>query len=222
MAAFINSQANVQQKKGILKTVFILLAIVSVLLAGFLHKMLSPRVLSETELRLNGAIQFEKPRIVRDFQLLDQNNQPFTKENLKGKWSIVFFGFTHCPDICPTTMAKLNQVYKKLDSDVAEQTQVILVSLDPARDTPKKLKEYVSFFNADFVGVTGDFMEIMKFTRDTNIAFKKVVQGDDYTVDHSSNIVLFNPYGDYHGFFKAPHELAKLKLTFTSIVKTFD
>src|SRR5690606_22138642 len=106
----------------------------------------------------------------------------FTEKNLQGKWTLMFFGFTHCPDICPTTLAKLAQVYKQLDTDLQKQTQVVMVSVDPARDTQEKLAEYMPYFNEDFIGVTGEFTEILKFSRNVNAVFNKVVTGDDYTV----------------------------------------
>ncbi len=222
MTKFINPQLSSEQKRGVYKTIAIIVAIIALFFMGFLNKILSPRILSQEELRLNSAIAFEQPRIIRDFELMDHNSEPFNLENLKGKWTLAFFGFTQCPDVCPMTLSKIDQVLSAMDKDIVQNTQVILVSLDPARDTPEKLKKYVSYFNPDFIGVTGEFIQIMRFTRDVNVAFGKVNQGETYTIDHSANVVLFNPYGHYHGFFKPPLELGKLKLTYTSIVKSFD
>lgn len=209
------------QKKGVIKTIIVLLVIIVVFLTLFLNKMFSPRIMSVEELRINGAFVFDAPRIIKPFQLNNHLGENFSNEDFKGKWTLLFFGFTHCPDICPTTLAKLAQVYEHLDKDIRKQTQIVLVTVDPARDTEEKLAEYVPFFNKDFVGVTGDFVEILKFSRNVNVVFNKVVTNDDYTVDHSGNIVLVNPDGHYHGFFKPPFELAKLKTTFSSIVTTF-
>lgn len=222
MNEMINSQLTGAQRRGVYKTIAIILIVIVVLFLGFLNKILSPRILSNEELRLNGAIAFKQPRIIREFTLVDHNSQSFNLERLKGTWTLAFFGFTQCPDICPATLSKLNQVVSKLDKDIAENTQVILVSLDPARDTTEKLKEYVPYFNSEFIGVTGEFLEIMRLTRDVNVAFGKVKQGEGYTIDHSLNLVLFNPNGHYHGFFKSPLEIGKLKLTYSSIVKSFE
>ncbi|WP_020208522.1 SCO family protein [Gilvimarinus chinensis] len=209
-------------RRGIFITVLCCVAFMALVVAGVVHKLLSPRVMTQSELQLNGAIVFDKPRRFEDFELLDQNGEPFTKDDLTGQWSLLFFGFTHCPDICPTTMADMARLKQNLPADIAEQTQGVLVSLDPARDTPELLKDYVGYFNPEFIGVTGDFLQIRRFANQVNVAFTKVTQGDDYTVDHSGNIVLINPYGDYHGFFKPPFELAKLKATYSSIVTSFD
>ncbi len=189
----------------------------------FLIKITSPRLLSKEELMVNRAITFDAPRIIKDFELLNQKGEPFTLDDLRGKWSLIYFGFTHCPDICPTTLAKLAQLEKVLEPEVAEQTQMILVSLDPARDTVEVLSDYMAYFNPEFVGVTGEFMTIMSLTRNVNVAFSKVVLGKDegYTIDHTGHLVLVNPNGHYHGIFKPPFELATLKLTLQSIVLQF-
>ena len=216
------SSHTAQQKKGIIYTIVAIVAIVALILGLFFNKMLSPRVLSKAELAANGAISFETPRIIKPFQLVDHKGSPFTLENLQGNWTLLFFGFTTCPDICPTTLAQLSRAVKSLDADILKKTQVVLVSVDPARDTPEKLKPYLEHFNPDFVGVTGDFLPIKRLADNLNVAFNRVVMGDDYSVDHSGNIILVNPYGHYAGFFKPPFELARLKLTYQSIVTVFD
>ena len=92
-----------------------------------------------------------------------------------------------------------------------------MVSVDPARDTVSVLAEYVPYFNPDFIGVTGDFLDVHRFATALNTPFRKVAgQGENYQVDHSANVVLINPRGDYHGFFKAPLDLAKMKTTYRS------
>lgn len=191
-------------------------------LALFFHKLFSPRILGQHELMANGTVVFSKPRIIKEFSLVDQNGDVFDLNRLQGKWTVMFFGFTTCPDVCPTTLAMLSQWHKKLNSDIQENTQVVLVSVDPARDTPEKLDEYMSHFNPEFVGVTGDFLTIRSLTDQLNVAFNKVVLDDDYTVDHSGHIVLVNPYGHYHGIVKPPLDMARLKLTYQSVVSTFD
>lgn len=204
-----------------------LLALMSV--SMFVSRITAPRQMSEQEMKLNGAYVFDKPRVIKAISLVDQNGEPFTLENLQGRWTLLFFGYTYCPDICPTTLADLKKVAAMLDdTEFAEDTQFVLVSADPARDTPDKLKEYVQFFDPDFVGVTGDFMAIQSLASNVNAAFTKVPlkDGSDgaYLVDHTANIILVNPYGHYHGFFKPQATLSqgqfdpgKLKITYQSI-----
>lgn len=211
-----------RQRRGIKLTVTVLLLFIALVLGLFLNKITTPRVLSPIELRANGTHVFEQPRILQDFALTDQQGQPFELEQLQGKWSLMFFGFTHCPDVCPTTLLQLKTVKQQLQPDIAAQTQFVLVSVDPARDTVAQLEQYMPYFDPEFVGLTGDFLEIKRLATQLNMAFVKVTQGDSYTVDHSANIAIVNPYGHYHGFVKAPLDEARLKLTLQSIVTSFD
>lgn len=208
--------------KRILITVFCILAFIALVMTLFLNKMLSPRIMSSEELRVNGAIAFENPRILSDFQLIDHNAKVFDKDSLLDKWTLVFYGFTHCPDICPTTLADLSRVYMDLDPEIRDQTQVLLITADPARDTTEILSQYVTYFNPKFMGITGDFLEIKKLASNLNVAFNKVITENGYTIDHTGNVMLINPLGHYHAFFKPPFELARLKGTYQSIVSTFD
>jgi protein SCO1/2 len=210
--------AKSQHNRGIRLTVIGLLIFVVVIVSGFVYTMAKPRVMSDGALRANNAFLFERVREIGDFSLLDDNGKAFTPAQLQGKWSLMFFGFTYCPDICPTTMAQLNQFYKKLKPEYAEDTQIIMVSVDPARDSPAKLHDYVRYFNPGFRGVTGDFMVLHQLATDLNIPFAKVPGGgDNYQVEHSGNVAIINPKGHYIGFFKAPHELDKLVQNYQSI-----
>lgn len=214
-------QLNAAQQRGVNKTILIIVAVVSLFMGLLLNKILSPRVLSDAELAANGAIVFDKPRTLRPFELTDHKGETFLPENLENQWTLMFFGFTTCPDVCPTTLATLSKWIETLDGDIAKNTRIVMVSVDPARDTPAKLADYMTHFNPGFVGVTGEFLNIKRLTDDLNVAFNKVALEDDYTVDHSANLVLINPYGHYHGFFKPPFNLSGLKLTYQSIVTTF-
>ncbi len=209
------------------------LVVFSLLSVGmFVSKLTSPRLMSQQDLQLNGAYMFDKPRIIKPFDLVDDAGEPFTLEGLQDKWSLLFFGYTYCPDICPTTMADLKKFKGMLaDTPWADDTQIILVSVDPARDTPAQLAQYVHYFDPQFRGVTGEFMALQKFASNLNAAFAKTMSadGDSYLVDHTSNIALVNPYGHYHGFFKPQATLSqgqfdpgKLKVTYQSIRKGFE
>jgi protein SCO1/2 len=206
------------QSRGVKLTVALVLAFIVVIVAGFVHRIGLPRVMSQAEMKANGLYVFDTPRAIGDFSLLDHRGQPVGPDSFKGHWSLLFFGFTHCPDICPTTMSFLNRFVGELEGTEVEDTRVVMVSVDPARDTVQTLATYVPYFNPDFTGVTGDFLEVHRFATALNTPFRKVPgQGDDYQVDHSANVVLINPRGDYHGFFKAPLDLAKMKVTYRSV-----
>ncbi len=198
-------------------TVAGILLFIAVILLSFVNRIQQPRVMSSTEMQINGLYVFDTPRDPGAFTLIDHKGESFTKESLKGQWTLLFFGFTHCPDICPTTLSFLAKLKQELATTEAADTQVVMVTVDPARDTPEVLAAYIPYFDPEFTGVTGDFIKILSFARSFNAPFRKVTAADGtYELDHSANVVLVNPRGDYHGFFKAPLDLAKVKVTYRS------
>ncbi|WP_237068099.1 SCO family protein [Microbulbifer guangxiensis] len=216
-------QKTPEQQRGILITVVVLVLLMLAVLAGFLNKMGQPRIITDAELQANGAIELERPRILDSFTLLADSGEDFSTDEFAGRWSLVFFGFTHCPDICPTTMATLNNFYQTLDEETRADTDIVLVSVDPKRDRPEKLHDYVRYFNPDFRGLTGEFLALKRFANQLNVPFNKVpLEDGGYTVDHGSQVVLINPRGHYHAFFRAPLDPAKMKLTYRSIRATYN
>ncbi|MEH6635135.1 MAG: SCO family protein [Halioglobus sp.] len=213
----VNRQATTSQSRGIKLTVLAIAVFMAVIVAGFVHRIQSPRVMTATEMKINGLYLHDTPRNIGEFQLIDHNGEVFDKARLEGKWTLVFFGFTFCPDICPTTLSFLNEFTGQLQGTEVEDTDVVMVTVDPARDTVEQLATYMPYFNAEFTGVTGEFLDIHRFATALNTPFRKVPgQDENYLVDHSSNVVLINPRGDYHGFFKAPLDMAKMKVTYRS------
>jgi len=205
------------QSRNIKLTIAGLLLFITVIVAGFVYRVSLPRIMTASEMSANGLYLLETPRNIGEFDLIDHHGNPFNPARLEGQWTLVFFGFTHCPDICPTTMTFLNTFLESLEGTEAEDPQVVMVSVDPARDTVQQLADYMPYFNPDFTGVTGEFLDIHRFATKLNTPFRKVMDEDgSYQVDHSSNIVLINPRGDYHGFFRAPLDLAKMKVTYRS------
>ena len=205
------------QSRNIKLTIAGLLLFITVIVAGFVYRVSLPRIMTASEMSANGLYLLETPRNIGEFDLIDHHGNPFNPARLEGQWTLVFFGFTHCPDICPTTMTFLNTFLESLEGTEAQDPQVVMVSVDPARDTVQQLADYMPYFNPDFIGVTGKFLDIHRFATKLNTPFRKVMDEDgSYQVDHSSNIVLINPRGDYHGFFRAPLDLAKMKVTYRS------
>ncbi|MGD8175265.1 SCO family protein [Marinimicrobium sp. ARAG 43.8] len=209
------------QRRGVRRTVAVLVVAVLVVMGLQVYKVTRDPPLDREALREAGTMVFEQPRRISAFELVDHRGQPFTQNNLQEHWTLAFFGFTHCPDICPMAMADLSRMMEQLPPALAKQTQVLLVTLDPARDTPEVLAEYVPYFHDDFIGVTGEFLTIKRFANQVNVAFAKVTQGNDYTVDHSGHVVLFNPRGDYHAFFRPPLDPVKLGEHYQTIVNAF-
>ncbi len=211
------------QAANIRRTVALLLVFMLVLVAGFVYRQGLPRGMTEAELKANGFYLLETPRRFEELRLTDHHGEPFVRSSLEGQWSLVFFGFTFCPDICPTTMALLNEFVGALDASERDNTQVVMVTVDPARDTVAKLAEYVPFFNPEFIGVTGDFLDLHRFATALNTPFRKVPgQTENYLVDHGANVALINPRGDYHGFFKTPLVQAEMLRTYRAVRRNWE
>jgi len=207
-----------QQQSRIRITIALLLGFILLVVYGFSWRMSQPVIMSNQDLRINGAVVLDKPRIFGDFELVDHRGETFNISRMQDIWTIVFFGFTHCPDICPTTLAMLNDTYSKLKDSEKDRLQIVMISLDSERDTVEKMAEYVPYFNSSFTGVTGDKYVISRLAAELFIAYNRVPLGDDdYTMDHSTQLILINPKGHYHGFFKAPHTEITMRSTWRSI-----
>tara|TARA_R110000868_G_scaffold190862_2_gene434943 strand:- start:9542 stop:10189 length:648 start_codon:yes stop_codon:yes gene_type:complete len=139
------------------------------------------------------------PDIGGEFSAVNHKGQPFTEDNLQGKYSLVFFGFTHCPDICPTALSVLSDVYTGLSPKHQSNLQVIMASVDPLRDTVETMGEYVPAFHESFIGLTGTEAQMKEMAKAYLVYFAKHPADKDgnYTVDHSGYIYLIGPDGRY-------------------------
>lgn len=161
------------------------------------------RTVVEDEL---SATRFPVSREVQPFELIDHNHAVFNNAALQQRWSFLFFGYTYCPDVCPTTLSELNSIAQKLQ-DVDEDIRFVMVTVDPQRDTPERLAEYVTYFNGDFLGVTGSDQALEQLTRQLGILYSRVESeagSEDYLVDHTAAVFLFDPDGRYHAVFTPP------------------
>ena len=142
-----------------------------------------------------------------EFSLVDQTGNPVGPASFTGHWSLVFFGFTNCPDICPLTLQVLSSAREELrKSGQKPLPRIVLVSVDPERDTPEVVGKYVQYFGADNVAITGDMDELKKLTSGLGIFFNKAYSDDEnYSVDHSAVVLVINPRGEFHALFGAPH-----------------
>jgi len=139
------------------------------------------------------------------FRLVDQNGRTVTDQDFKGEPFVVFFGFTHCPDVCPTTLMELSDVLDKLGPDAA-RVGALFITVDPERDTPAELKDYLSSFNPRFEGLTGDAGAIAQVAKAYRVYMKKVpLDNGDYTMDHTALVYLM----DKNGKFVAPFNLKR-------------
>ena len=137
------------------------------------------------------------------FSLVDQTGKRVTEADFAGRPHLVFFGFTHCPDVCPTTLYELSTIFDELGDD-AGKIEVIFISVDPERDTPQSMADYVSSFGPQFTGLTGTKEEIAAVAKDFKVYYRKVpLEGNDYTIDHTAVVYLFNRRGEFVAPFNA-------------------
>ena len=215
-----------QIKGNVSKTVLLLLAVVAMVFGLTFHKYLTKPSISLEDLQKMGTVVFEKPRAFQMGDLIDHDGNTYNNETQKGQWTLMYFGYTFCPDICPITLSQLNGMDKQLKQDkskLAQQMRYVLVSVDPRRDTVDKLKGYVPYFNKDFIGVTGDVKSIHDLTVQLNVPYTPVVDPEDeyYLVDHGANLAIINPAGEYHGFIRPPLEPAKLSRIMVAVDENY-
>ena len=151
---------------------------------------------------------FPDPKPLTAFALTDHKNRVFDRARLKGKWSFLFFGFTHCPDVCPTTLAILSRVRDNIAKSTvgAEDIQFVFVSVDPNRDTADKLRQYVDYFDTTFLGVTGNDAQIRNLAGQLGAAYQVAITPgtENYPVYHATAVFLLDPQARYHAVFTPP------------------
>lgn len=173
-----------------------------------------------------GVQSIVPPEKVESFKLTDQHGKPFTQADLLGKWTIMLFGYTHCPDFCPTTLAGLNNAYHRLEREaprLAATTRVVFVSVDPYRDTQPVLGAFVAHFNQTFIGLSGSIKQLHRLTDPLGASFdysdpvSRAIFPDtarpaqkDYVVDHSSGIYIFDDKARAAAWILPPHSAARI------------
>jgi len=163
---------------------------------------ISTSVLSD-ELR---ELLVEKPSTLPSFTLTDSKGNPFTSEQIKGKWTFLFFGYTNCPDVCPETLTELDTAASKLaaQKNIPKDIQYVFISIDPRRDTPALLGQYLPYFSASYIGATGSIPELTKLATSVNIGFEYGPGDKNYEVAHGSALLLISPQLQYIARFRAP------------------
>ena len=156
---------------------------------------------------LKSALVFPAPIAVPQFSLIDQSGNTVNADTFRGHWNLLFFGFTHCPDVCPTTLQTLSNAKRALvDAGADIVPRIVLVSVDPERDTAEVLGKYINYFGPDNLGLTGELEEIRKLTAALGIYFEKTETDDEnYGVDHSAAILIIDPDAKFSGLFSSPH-----------------
>ncbi len=198
--------------------VFLVLFGMSVLFAYFQSL---PSLLQKKPTLLTGKI-LTQPMELDNFELIDQNNQTFNSESLKGNWTILFFGYTNCPDVCPTTIYKLAEVKNDVNQNLPSKNfNTVLVTLDPDRDTPERLDEYISYFDESMLGVTGTYKNIQSFSSNLSVFYQRINKDGGYDFNHTASIFVFNQDGSLFATMSPATSVSELRDDFYTILNNF-
>jgi len=167
------------------------------IIVGFIFVLVATFLFAEHLSRQNSPKEISN--ILSKITLVDQNGKAFNQQSLNQKPSLLFFGFTHCPEICPTTLSELSNVVDNLKNKI-KPTNIIFVTVDPQRDTQEYLKDYIQYFKGDVIAVTGDIKEIKKLANNWNVFFERVNTSDnDYTFNHTATVFMLDQNGVFRG-----------------------
>lgn len=200
-----------------------IIMIVAILIAGTAGFFASKHLYkTETKHNYKTFLTYPTHKAFTGFTLIDKNNKTIDQEYFKGKWTLLFFGYTNCPDVCPTTLTELQRAYKILaQNKLTSKPQVLFVSVDSERDSPSSLKDYIAFFNQDFNSATSDAGNIISLTSQIGVAFnieEHETNEFNYTVDHTAAIFLVNPDAKLYGLFRSPHDANKIAADLTTLI----
>jgi len=173
---------------------------------------------------LESLVLLPEPRVIADFTLTDHNGNPFSLKDFEGHWSLLFFGYTSCPDICPSTLFQLQQARQLMLQNAAgnEIPQIYLVSVDFERDTQQKLAEYLHYFDSSFVGLRGEEKQMRALALQLGVVYFIEPHEDgavQYQVDHSASLLLIDPQGRLEGILPAPHEAKRIAQDVMTVIR---
>tara|TARA_B100000989_G_scaffold21655_1_gene14182 strand:- start:335 stop:967 length:633 start_codon:yes stop_codon:yes gene_type:complete len=206
------------------KNIILIGLFIFIVLSLFINKLTTPRVLSTNELLINGLFLFENPKQISDFSFYSASGEVFNKTNLNDKWTLMYFGFTRCPDECPTTMYQISKLIKVLREKEfpLNDKQWVLVSIDPERDSPEDIDKYAKGFDKAFVGIVNERPMLLNLA--TQLSVNNIMPSSDksdhsHLDNHMNNIILLDPNGDFAGIFRPPFDISRLSLTYQSVTK---
>jgi|TARA_B100000900_G_scaffold219560_1_gene186120 protein SCO1/2 len=199
---------------------FILFSVVLFLSVYSVWRISQPRILSPEEMKVNGFYQYGSFEELRDFQLINHNNEAFSKEDLKANsLSFLYFGYSSCPTECPVMMSVMRQVYDKMETD---EIAYYLISFDPEIDTIDRLKSYVTAFNPEFMGVSGEISEVVKLGYQLGV--EKLAPMENHMnqriISHTNHLIVVNSDAEVIGIFKAPFESSSMTLVIKSLLSS--
>lgn len=207
-------------------TIAILVVVIVAALGGTLYhsKQKNDSANQAMAITVDGTV-LPTPRIIHPFSLTDNHDHPFNNANLKGHWTLLFFGFTNCGYVCPTTLSALNTMYTNLKSQLPADLlpQIVMVSVDPERDTTTRINDYIKSFNPAFLGAHADIAQTTALANQMSVVFSKVpMPNGDYTINHSAEIMLLDPNGNLRAFFSYPHKADQMQHDYIAIIHAYN
>lgn len=199
-----------------------LLVLVAALAAG-LGLWVGNRQINQSPLKLTTGALYPEPREVPDFQLLQPNGKSYSKNDWLGHWTLVFFGYTTCPDVCPTTLTTFKHVWGELEqSGVDASFRFDFISIDPERDLPEQLGQYVAYFNPKFRAATGSDEDLGRLTRAMGLVYTRTIGPDgNVQIDHSASAVIINPKGELIGLFRPPLQAQAMAADLKNLAESY-
>ena len=177
------------------RNIIFILLILTGITGLFTYFQSLPSLLEKKPTLVSGKI-LARPMEIDRFELIDQKNEVFNNKSLEGGWTVLFFGYTNCPDVCPTTIYKLAEIKNELKEDLSSTSfNTVLVTLDPDRDSADRLKEYIGYFDESMLGVTGTYENIQSFTSSLSVFYQRINKEEGYDFNHTASIFVFNKDG---------------------------
>ena len=200
--------------------IFILLILFSIT-GLFTYFQSLPSLLEKKPSLITGKI-LVRPMEIDNFELIDQNNQVFNKKSLEGGWTVLFFGYTNCPDVCPTTIYKLAEIKNGIKEDLPSANfNTVLVTLDPDRDSTERLHEYIGYFDETMLGVTGTYENIQSFTSSLSVFYQRINKEEGYDFNHTASIFVFDKDGSLFATMSPANTVGELESDFFTILNNF-
>lgn len=200
--------------------IFILLVLFSIT-GIFTYFQSLPSLLEKKPSLITGKI-LVRPMEIDNFELIDQNNEVFNKKSLEGGWTVLFFGYTNCPDVCPTTIYKLAEIKNGIKEDLPSANfNTVLVTLDPDRDSAERLDEYIGYFDETMLGVTGTYENIQSFTSSLSVFYQRINKEEGYDFNHTASIFVFDKDGSLFATMSPANTVGELESDFFTILNNF-
>ena len=200
--------------------IFILLILFSIT-GIFTYFQSLPSLLEKKPSLITGKI-LVRPMEIDNFELIDQNNEVFNKKSLEGGWTVLFFGYTNCPDVCPTTIYKLAEIKNGIKEDLPSANfNTVLVTLDPDRDSTERLDEYIGYFDETMLGVTGTYENIQSFTSSLSVFYQRINKEEGYDFNHTASIFVFDKDGSLFATMSPANTVEEIESDFFTILNNF-